>query len=201
MRLWTLNPDKTPTGNTITVARGAPETRDRANYASRRPPVTDRVVCWDGSQWIEYDDLPEPFMRAARRARRLAAMTPEQLADKIEALTRLLVDTAPEDAPLDVLHEKWQPGMFVEIGDRVFHDGALFETIQAHRTQADWPPDSVPALFKVVHGSADGPAPWVQPTGAHDAYGQGDQVTHNGALWESTVDANVWEPPTQWTQV
>ncbi len=38
--------------------------------------------------------------------------------------------------------------------------------------------------------------PWVQPTGAHDAYGVGDQVTHKGKTWTSTVDANVWEPGT-----
>lgn len=40
---------------------------------------------------------------------------------------------------------------------------------------------------------------WVQPTGAHDAYNTGDQVHHNGNLWTSLVDANVWEPPTQWS--
>ena len=36
--------------------------------------------------------------------------------------------------------------------------------------------------------------PWVQPTGTQDAYNMGDQVTHNGATWTSTVDANTWEP-------
>ena len=35
---------------------------------------------------------------------------------------------------------------------------------------------------------------WVQPTGAHDAYGLGDIVTHNGQTWESTNADNVWEP-------
>jgi hypothetical protein len=37
--------------------------------------------------------------------------------------------------------------------------------------------------------------PWVQPTGAHDAYPAGAQVTHNGRLWENVHgDGNVWEP-------
>ena len=66
MRLWTLNPDKTPTGQSITVPRGAPETRDRASYASRPPPASERVLCWDGSRWIEYDALPVPFLDAAK---------------------------------------------------------------------------------------------------------------------------------------
>jgi hypothetical protein len=38
------------------------------------------------------------------------------------------------------------------------------------------------------------PQPWVQPTGAHDAYNIGDRVTHNGQTWESTAASNVWAP-------
>lgn len=36
--------------------------------------------------------------------------------------------------------------------------------------------------------------PWMQPTGAHDAYAQGAVVSHNGNLWHSLLNANVWEP-------
>ena len=35
---------------------------------------------------------------------------------------------------------------------------------------------------------------WVQPTGAHDAYALGAEVTHNGGAWVSTIAANVYEP-------
>ena len=38
------------------------------------------------------------------------------------------------------------------------------------------------------------PPAWVQPTGGHDAYNLGDRVTHNGQIWVSTINANVWEP-------
>ena len=42
---------------------------------------------------------------------------------------------------------------------------------------------------------------WVQPTGAHDAYAQGAQVSHNGKHWISGVDGNVWEPGVYgWTE-
>lgn len=37
-------------------------------------------------------------------------------------------------------------------------------------------------------------APWVQPVDATTAYMAGDVVTHNGRMWVSTVDYNVWEP-------
>ena len=45
------------------------------------------------------------------------------------------------------------------------------------------------------------PAEWVQPSGATDAYPLGAVVTHNGKTWTSQVAANVWEPPTEWTQM
>lgn len=43
---------------------------------------------------------------------------------------------------------------------------------------------------------------WVQPTGAHDAYSAGDQVTYNGRHYVSNIDGNVWSPdayPAGWT--
>lgn len=43
----------------------------------------------------------------------------------------------------------------------------------------------------------DAPA-WEQPIGYENTYNLGDQVTHDGHLWESTVDGNAWEPPTGW---
>ena len=45
--------------------------------------------------------------------------------------------------------------------------------------------------------------PWVQPTGAHDAYPVGALVTYNGQTWENTgSDANVWAPGVfGWVQI
>lgn len=45
---------------------------------------------------------------------------------------------------------------------------------------------------------------WVQPTGAHDAYGTGNQVSFESADYESVIDANVWSPsayPAGWTRL
>jgi hypothetical protein len=36
--------------------------------------------------------------------------------------------------------------------------------------------------------------PWRAPSGAHDVYDHGAEVTHAGKRWVSTVEANVWEP-------
>jgi hypothetical protein len=41
---------------------------------------------------------------------------------------------------------------------------------------------------------------WIQPTGAHDAYplldraGHPARVRHQGAIWQNTVAANIWQP-------
>ena len=59
-----------------------------------------------------------------------------------------------------------------------------------------WEP-GVSGWREIVEDNDDGTpgvAAWVQPTGAHDAYPVGAQVTHNGATWESTTPNNVWEP-------
>lgn len=69
----------------------------------------------------------------------------------------------------------------------------LWKCLQAHTTQADWRPKDTPALWTRV-GYDDEILDWVQPTGAHDAYNIGDQVKHNGFVWTSKVDGNVWEP-------
>lgn len=43
---------------------------------------------------------------------------------------------------------------------------------------------------------------WKQPTGGHDAYKKGAKVSHKGKNWQSTVDANVWEPSVYgWVEV
>lgn len=45
---------------------------------------------------------------------------------------------------------------------------------------------------------------WVQPSGAHDAYNTGDQVTFNGKKYRSKQDGNVWSPaayPDGWEEV
>lgn len=40
----------------------------------------------------------------------------------------------------------------------------------------------------------DGPPEWVQPTGGHDAYTIGDQVTFEGSVYESLITGNTWSP-------
>lgn len=94
----------------------------------------------------------------------------------------------------------WASGDEYKSGDIVSYKNSLYKVVQSHTSQSDWTPDAVPALFTRVYEGAyqeDGQTEiqeWVQPTGAHDAYQTDDVVTHNGSIWKSTVDNNVWEP-------
>lgn len=93
---------------------------------------------------------------------------------------------------------KWFAGLTITEDDiklgkhRYQYNDKLYKCVQAHTTQADWTPDVTPALW--VEISLDEFPEWKQPAGAHDAYAKGDKVKHNGKKWESTADANVWEP-------
>ena len=122
----------------------------------------------------------------------------KQLRALIEALSASLSD---ETALTGVeLFPPWSVGKAYATGDRVQYEGTLYKCVQAHTSQADWTPPMTPALWTAV--SLDEYPAWVQPTGAHDAYGKGDKVTHNGKRWTSDVDNNTWEPGVYgWTEV
>jgi hypothetical protein len=70
----------------------------------------------------------------------------------------------------------------------VYHKGELWVSTVAVNV---WEP-GVSGWRKAAEPS--GPAPWQQPTGAHDAYSKGDRVSHKGSVWVSAYGGNVWEP-------
>lgn len=114
----------------------------------------------------------------------------KQLRQLIESLAIALDD---ETALTGVeLFPAWTVGKAYAVSDRVQHVGILYKCVQAHTSQADWTPDTTPALWVVV--SIDEYPEWVQPTGAHDAYNTGDKVSYNGKHYICTADANVYAP-------
>ena len=70
----------------------------------------------------------------------------------------------------------------------------LYSVLQAHTSQSDWTPDTASSLYKKVGFTDSGVNIWTQPLGATDAYNKGDEVSHNGQIWTSDIDGNVWEP-------
>jgi len=87
----------------------------------------------------------------------------------------------------------WIVGEEVYAGYILSYNEITYEVLQSHKTQADWTPPTVPALFVVISDGGEIPD-WVQPTGAHDAYNTGDEVRFEGTHYRSLIDANVWSP-------
>lgn len=121
------------------------------------------------------------------------------MAEIMEAVKKMLASSASDltdEEALEVaaIYPTWisKMGLQVNIGERYWYNEKLYKAVQQHVVQADWTPDSVPALFTEV-SIAEIPD-WVQPVGAQDAYNIGDKVKHNDKTWESTVDGNVWAP-------
>lgn len=106
---------------------------------------------------------------------------------------RITAANATNDALTEGTVERWQhPGGWTEIGTGRLSVLALQDM---GLQEIEEPPDE--------GGGSSTPDAWVQPTGAHDAYDDGDRVTHpnpdeGGALWiwESDLNANTTEPGT-----
>lgn len=45
---------------------------------------------------------------------------------------------------------QWEPGIALEVGNKVVYNSIEYEVIQAHTTQVGWEPPSVPSLFSEI---------------------------------------------------
>lgn len=104
----------------------------------------------------------------------------------------------PDEDALEAmeLFPMWQTDTAYAAGIRVRYGEKLYKCVQAHTSQADWPPDKTPALWTEVAKPGEIPV-WKQPTGAQDAYMTGDKVHYpdeDSPVYESTIDYNVYQP-------
>ena len=121
---------------------------------------------------------------------------------------RPYIEQAAQNLPdADALHAPelfatWAYPVDYKTGNIRAHGGKLYRCLQDHTSQETWTPDAAPSLWVAISDPAEEWPTWVQPTGAHDAYAQGDKVSHNGKHWISTTGSNVWEPGVYgWTEV
>ena len=113
----------------------------------------------------------------------------------IEAVRALIAAAGDEEAlKAKEFYPDWQAGKALVAGNRVQYNGKLYTILQSHYSQPDWTPDVASSLFAEVLIPDPGEIPdWVQP-GSTNAYKKGDKVKHNGKIWVSLIDNNVWEP-------
>lgn len=114
---------------------------------------------------------------------------------RLRDLIRQAAESLPDEDALEgvELFPAWETGTDYDISVRVRYAEKLYRCEQSHTAQDGWEPPVTPALWTEVAKPGEIPE-WKQPIGSEDAYQKGDQVRHAGKVWESLVDANVWEP-------
>ncbi len=127
---------------------------------------------------------------------------------KIRAMIEKAAVSLADDDAIEAaeLFPAWAVGTAYSVDQRIRYGDKLYRCVQAHTSQADWKPDSTPALWTEVAKPGEIPV-WKQPTGAQDAYAKGDKVWFpdvNTTVYESIIDSNVWSPtdyPQGWKAV
>jgi len=118
----------------------------------------------------------------------------EELRTSLNAVAATLSDEAAAEYP--ILFKEWKSGVNYAVNDRLRYRQGLYKVLTAHTSQDSWTPDAAPSLFAILLN----PDPtiiydWIQPDSTN-GYATGARVRHNGEIWTSTADNNVWEPGT-----
>lgn len=133
-------------------------------------------------------------MQAAEQLRKAIQMFAASLTDEQAAII-------PTVYPSYAVGVAYSVDDLITYGENSVGDPQLYRVVQAHTSQLDWVPSETPSLYTPIGLDDSGYPVWAQPTGAHDAYNAGDIVFYNGTHYKSTIDGNVWEPPTYWEEV
>lgn len=88
----------------------------------------------------------------------------------------------------------WGTGNSYNVGDRVRFDNVLYRCLQSHFSLENWTPIAAPSLWaKILIPDSSIIPEWEQPDSTNP-YKIGDEVKHNGKVWENTIPNNIWEP-------
>jgi hypothetical protein len=127
-----------------------------------------------------------------------------QVAEQFRRALQMFAASLDDEKAMEVatIYDPWQidhhysVGDFFTYGENSVGDPQLYKVAQAHTSQADWTPDTTPALYTAIGLDDAGYPVWSQPTGAHDAYNTGDIVYLDGTLYISNIDGNDTVPGT-----
>lgn len=120
-------------------------------------------------------------------------------ATAIAGAMRRAVDVLPDSTAVidcELLVEPWTPGAYV-LDDVRAHAGQVWRCCQAHDSAENpaWAPGTVPALWTPLHTKdPDKAKPFIQPTGAHDAYMKDECCVFEGQTHRSKNDNNAYSP-------
>jgi hypothetical protein len=183
------------------VQLGNPPTPTEGEVVERGPAV------FGGDEWT-YTWITRPLTPAERAAQQALKAEERQarLLPALEIVAARVLDpetlTPEQLEAVAPIYEEWRPGRAYPADFPLTFNGVVLKVVQAHTSQADWKPDQLPALYTAFRpqGSV---TPWVQPTGAQDAYAVGEEVSHPNAqdggrvwLFRSKIAANTTIPGT-----
>ena len=125
-----------------------------------------------------------------------------QAAEQLRKAIQMFAATLTDEQSLQIacVYDVYQVNKSYNVDDLFTYgtnsvgDPQLYRVVQAHISQADWTPDTTPALYTPIGLDDSGYDIWSKPTGAHDAYNIGDIVNYNGKLYKSKINGNVWSP-------
>ena len=122
-------------------------------------------------------------------------MTKNKAREFIKSLVNLRsAATDPQALEAEHVYPEWKANVEYALDERVLYNNVLYKVVTAHTSQEDWQPVEAPSLFaKVLIPNENVIPAWEQPDSTN-AYKSGDMVSHNGKIWMSIVDNNVWEP-------
>ena len=126
--------------------------------------------------------MSEEFMELWKALVMLAVKQARQITDDEEALQ------------VQCLYKQWdkQIGKDLQVGEYIQYEGQLYKVLQSHTLQEQWTPVAASSLYAKVLVDPTGETilEWQQPESTNP-YMKGK---HNGKVWISTIDNNVWEP-------
>ena len=125
-----------------------------------------------------------------------------QIAEQFRKALQLFAASLSDEKAMEIasVYDEWvsgkayEVGEFLRYGENQVGDSQLYKVVQAHTSQEDWTPDTTPSLYVPIGLTDDGYPVWSRPTGAHDAYNEGDVVDYNGTLYKSIINGNVYSP-------
>ncbi len=137
-----------------------------------------------------------------------------QMAEQLRRALQMFVQSLSDEEAMEVatvfpkyeVGKTYKKGVIFTYGENSVGDPQLYRVEQPHTSQADWIPsdDKNRALYTPIGLNDNGYPIWSKPTGAHDAYNEGDIVDYNGTLKRSKINGNTYSPdeyPDVWEDV
>ncbi len=132
-----------------------------------------------------------------------------QVAEQFRRALQLFAQSLTDEVAMEVatvfpvyeVGKSYKVNEMFTYGTNEVGDPQLYRVVSDHISQADWTPNSTPALYTPIGLTEEGYPVWSKPTGGHDAYNIGDVVDYNGTLYKSLIDGNAYSPdeyPTGW---